>query len=75
MKYYGVTGHSDIVRDPKTNSIVNVDNFGYEQYIARRDSQSKKNQKMSDVEEEIFEMKNDINEIKQLLKEFLNESR
>lgn len=75
MKYYGVTGHSDIVRDPKTNSIVNVDNFGYEQYIARRDSYSKKNQKIYDVEQEISVMKGDINEIKQLLKEFLNGSR
>ena len=75
MKYHGVSGHSDIVRDPKTNSIVNVDNFGYEQYIAKRELQNKKNQKIHNVEQEIATMKSDINEIKQLLMEILNGSK
>lgn len=75
MNYHGVTGHSNIVRDPNTNSIVNVDHYGYEHYIAKRESQNKKNQKIHDVEQEIATMKSDINEIKQLLMEILNGSK
>lgn len=75
MNYHGVTGHSNIVRDPNTNSIVNVDHYGYEQYIAKRKSQNKKNQKIHNVEQEIATMKSDINEIKQLLMEILNGSK
>ena len=33
---YKLEGHSDLARDPKTNSIVNVNSTDYEQYIARR---------------------------------------
>lgn len=75
MNYHGVTGHSNIVRDSNTNSIVNIDRYGYDQYIARRESQNKKNQKIQDVQQEIATMKEDINEIKQLLREILNGSK
>jgi len=75
MNYHGVTGHSNIVRDSNTNSIVNIDRYGYDQYIARRESQNKKNQKIQDVQQEIAIMKEDINEIKQLLREILNGSK
>ena len=75
IEYHGVEGHSNLLRDPDNDSIVNIDSLGYQRYIARRDAKNKKNQKVQNIEEEVASMKNDINEIKHLLKELLNEPK
>ena len=75
IEYHGVEGHSNLLRDPNNDSIVNIDSLGYQRYIARRDAKNKKNQKVQNIEEEVATMKNDINEIKHLLKELLNEPK
>ena len=75
MEYHGVEGHSNLLRDPDTDSIVNIDSLGYERYIARREAKNKKNQKVQNIEQEVASMKEDINEIKTLLKELLNGSK
>jgi triacylglycerol esterase/lipase EstA (alpha/beta hydrolase family) len=73
--YHGVEGHSNLLRDPNTDSIVNVDILGYEKYVAQREAKNKKNQKVQSIEQEVANMKEDINEIKHLLKELLNGSK
>lgn len=75
MDYHGITGHSDILRDPKNNSIVNIDSTGYDHYIMKRKARSEKNQRVQTIEDEVANIKSDINEIKLLLKEILNESK
>ena len=75
MEKYTVEGHSDLARNPQNGSIVNVNNMEYEQYLARREVKSEKNQKVQNLENELATMKDDIDEIKSLLKEFLNGSR
>ena len=75
MEKYSVEGHSDLARDPRTNSIVNVNKTEYEQYLARREVKSEKNQKVQNLENELASMKGDIDEIKSLLKELLNGPR
>ena len=72
MEKYTVDGHKDLARDPSTNSIVNVDNLGYDQYVARRKVKSQKNQKVQTMEEDLANVKNELNEIKSLLKELIN---
>lgn len=73
--YHGVEGHSNLLRDPNNDSIINIDSLGYEKYIARREAKNKKNQKVQSIEQEVANMKEDINEIKHLLKELLNGSK
>ncbi len=75
MEKYTVDGHKDLARDPSTNSIVNVDNIGYDQYIASRNAKSEKNQKVQTMEEDLANVKNELNEIKSLLKELINGSK
>ena len=75
MEKYTVDGHKDLARDPSTNSIVNVDNIGYDQYIASRNAKSEKNQKVQTMEEDLANMKNELDEIKSLLKELINGSK
>ncbi len=72
MDYYTVEGHGDLARDPVTNSIINVNNHDYQQYVERRSVKSKENQKVQTMEEDLANVKNELNEIKSLLKELVN---
>ena len=51
LDMYKVEGHSDLARDPKTNSIVNVNSTDYEQYVARRSVKNEEVQKSENVEQ------------------------
>ena len=72
---YTVEGHSDLARDPNNGSIINVNRTEYNQYLARREVKSEKTQKVQNIEDELANMKGDIDEIKSLLKELLHGSR
>ncbi len=63
-----VEGHPNLYRDEKSGAIINCDNYSYNQYM--KSVQNRKVQK-----QEIEQIKNDINEIKSLLKELLNGSK
>lgn len=63
-----VKGHPNLYRDEQTGAIVNCDNHSYNQYINTMNN--RKLQKM-----EMQQMRNDIDEIKSLLKEIINGSK
>lgn len=63
-----VEGHKNLFRDENTGAIVNCDTFAYSQYIRMKEDRKKQR-------EEIDQIKSDIDDIKTLLKEFLNGSR
>ena len=69
-----VSGHDNLVRDPKTNSILNINMSEYNEYISRRDSKLKENQKVQNLESDVANMKEDLDEIKFLLRRLVNES-
>jgi len=75
METYTQKGHKDLARDPLTNNIVNVNKASYDQYIASRKVKSEKNQKVQTMEEDLANVKNELNEIKSLLKELVNGSK
>jgi hypothetical protein len=60
-----VDGHKNLYRDEKSGAIVNCDTTSYNQYV--NSLQHKEMQR-----QELDRMKNDIDEIKSLLKELLN---
>jgi len=72
MDFYGLEGHKDLARDPDTNAVVNVNTLEYQQYLSRRDVKTEKNYKVQNMEQELANMKGDIDEIKFLLKELLH---
>jgi|TARA_Y100000289_G_scaffold15899_1_gene15025 hypothetical protein len=74
MEFYELKGNKDLARDPITNSVVNVNSLDYQQYITTRKIKSEKNQKQQTIEQELANVKSDINEIKSLLKELLHGS-
>jgi hypothetical protein len=63
-----VEGHPNLYRDEKSGAIINCDSQAYNQYMLSVNA--RKNQKI-----EIENIKKDIDEIKSLLKEFLNGSK
>lgn len=62
-----VEGYKNLFRDENSGAIVNTDTIAYTQYIKMREEKRKQRQ-------EIDAIKNDINEIKSLLKELIYES-
>ena len=75
MDFYELKGNKDLARDPQTNAIVNVNSLDYTQYLSTKDVKSKKNQKLQTVEQDLANVKGELDEIKSLLKELLNGSR
>jgi len=75
MNYLKVEGYTHLMRDEKTNSIVNTNMSEYQEYISRRNSKNEENQKVQNIEEELASMKDDIDEIKMLLRSLVNESK
>ena len=74
MDYIKVKGHDNLIRDPKTNSIINTNMSEYNEYISKRDSKLKENQKVQNLESNVANMKEDLDEIKFLLRRLINES-
>ena len=63
-----VEGHKNLFRDEKSGAIVSTDTIGYSQYIRMKNEKQKQR-------EEIDQIKDDITEIKLLLKELINGSK
>ena len=67
-------GHKDLARDPETGAIVNVNTLEYTQYLSRHEVKTEKNQKVQTMEQDLANVKSELNEIKSLLKELLHGS-
>lgn len=74
MDFYGLDGHKDLARDPSTNAVINVNSLEYQQYLSRLEVKTKKNDKIQNIEDDFANMKNELNEIKSLLKELIHGS-
>ena len=64
-----VKGHSHLVRDLKSQAIINTDSDAYARYMTRKAKQSKKDDEMRKVVREVNEIKSEMFEIKKLLRE------
>ena len=72
MAYAKVKGHSHLIRDLKSQAIINTDSDAYARYMARKAKQSKKDDEMRKVVREVNEIKTEMFEIKDLLKKVLD---
>ena len=70
--YIPVEGNSDLVRDPKTDQIINTNVSAYEQYISQRKRRKLEKEKSLNLEEDLANLKSEMSEIKSLLKELVN---
>ena len=74
MTYLKVEGYTHLVRDQNTNSIVNTNMSEYQEYISRRNIKNEENQKVQNLEKDLANMKEDLDEIKNLLRSLVNGS-
>jgi hypothetical protein len=75
MTYIKVKGHDHLIRDPKTNSIINTNMSEYKEYISRRDSKIEEDQKIQNLERDLDSIRDDLDEIKFLLRNLTNGSK
>jgi predicted transcriptional regulator len=75
MNNIKVKDYDHLIRDPKTNAIINTNMSEYKEYLSRRNSKMEEDQKIQNLELNVSNMKDDLNEIKNLLRSLLNESR
>ena len=71
MEYLKVKDHSNLVRDPKSNSIINTNKSAYNQYVTRRNAKNEEVNKAQSMEEDLANLKGEINEIKDLLRQLV----
>ena len=69
MKIARVEGHAHLVRDLKTQAIVNSDSDAYARYMTRKAKQAEKEDELRGVVREINTIKAEMFEIKSLIKE------
>ena len=59
-----VQGHTHLVRDLKSQAIINTDSDAYARYMARKTKQAKQNDEMRAVIRDVNELKSEMREIK-----------
>ena len=62
-----VQGHQHLVRDLKSQAIINTDSDAYARYMARKAKQKTKDDEVRQVIRDVNELKNEMREIKNLI--------
>lgn len=67
MNYHKVNGHPNLIRDTSTKAILNTNSTEYQNYVSLKKSKEIESKRIEDIELNMNILKNDIDEIKQLL--------
>ena len=67
-----VKGHSHLIRDLKSQAIINTDSDAYARYMARKAKQAKKDDEVRKVIRDVNEIKKEMFQIKDLLKKVID---
>ena len=62
-----VKGHTNLVRDLKSQAIINTDSDAYARYMARKIKQKEKDDEVRQVVRDVNELRNEMREIKNLI--------
>ena len=72
MSTLKVKGHTNLVRDLKSQAIINTDSDAYARFMARKAKQEKKDDEVRKVIRDVNEIKKEMFEIKDLLKKVID---
>ena len=67
-----VEGHNNLIRDMNSNAIVNSSSSEYNNYISLRAKRKQGTNRIDNMENDLKSLKDDINEIKNLLRALSN---
>ena len=62
-----VQGHTHLIRDLKSQAIINTDSDAYAKYMSRKAKQKEKDDEVRQVIRDVNELKNEMREIKNLI--------
>jgi len=62
-----VQGHTHLIRDLKSQAIINTDSDAYARYMARKTKQKIKDDEVRQVIRDVNELRNEMREIKNLI--------
>jgi|TARA_R100001443_G_scaffold453_10_gene1754 hypothetical protein len=72
MSFIKVKDNEHLVRDTNSNCIINTNKSEYEEYLSRRKLKQSEKNKIENLEKDVSTLKNDIGEIKDLLRSLVN---
>ena len=72
MDYIKVKNHENLIRNSKSNFIINTNKSEYDEYIARRKQKQNEKNKVENLERDLSTLRNEITEIKDLLRSLVN---
>jgi DNA-binding ferritin-like protein len=75
MQNSKVNGYSNLIRDGETKAIINTSMNDYNAYISQKRMKEKENQKIQSIEDNVANLKSDLDEIKNLLRRIVDEPR
>ena len=67
-----IEGHPNLIKDENSNAILNTNHSEYENYIQSRAKRKKGTNRIDNMENDLKSLKDDINEIKTLLRALSN---
>ena len=72
MDYVKVKDHDHLIRNTKSNCIINTNKAEYEEYITRRKLKKSEKNKVENIERDISTLRHEITEIKDMLRSLVN---
>ena len=72
MSYIKVKDNENLVRDSKSNCIINTNKSEYDEYLARRKSKQSEKNKVENLERDLSTLRSELDEIKNLLRSLVN---
>ena len=67
-----IEGHPNLIKDENSNAILNTNYSEYDNYIQSRAKRKQKTDRIDNMENDLKSLKDDINEIKTLLRALSN---
>ena len=72
MDYIRVKDNENLIKNTKSNFIVNTNKSEYDEYVTRRKLKKSEKNKVDNLERDISTLRNEITEIKDLLRSLVN---
>ena len=72
MEFIKVKDNEHLIKNTKSNFIVNTNKSEYDEYIARCKLKQSEKQKVENIERDISTLRNEITEIKDMLRSLVN---
>tara|TARA_B100001989_G_scaffold44729_1_gene28190 strand:+ start:372 stop:596 length:225 start_codon:yes stop_codon:yes gene_type:complete len=72
MIYKKVKDNEHLVKNTKSNFIINTNKSEYDEYITRRNLKKNEKNKVENLERDISTLRNEISEIKDMLRSLVN---